>query len=128
MKPMKVKIIIPNKTLVSKDADKITAPGTEGTFQIYPRHIDYVSGLKAGILIVESGGKEEYFAVNNGILVKQADTVYVVCYQVISGESVETLHEAVAEQFDVMSEKEKATNEILTKMEIETLKRFYEME
>ncbi|MBF7097482.1 F0F1 ATP synthase subunit epsilon [Alkalibacter mobilis] len=125
---MNVKLIIPNKTIVDREADKITAPGSEGYFQMYPRHIDFVSGLKAGILTIESDAYEEYYAINYGILVKQADVVYIVCHQVIEGDSLETLNEAVTEKFSIINEKEKATNEILAKMEIETLKRFFEME
>lgn len=125
---MNVEIIIPNKTIVEKKIDSITAPGTEGNFQILPRHIDFVSSLKAGILTLLVDGSEEYYAINYGILVKKADLVYVVCQQVIKGESLEKLNQAVEEKLSVLSETEKVTNEILSRMEIATLKRISEME
>lgn len=125
---MNVEIIIPNKTIVQKKIDSITAPGTEGNFQILPRHIDFVSSLKAGILTLVVDGSEEYYAINYGVLVKKDDLVYVVCQQVIRGESLEKLNQAVEEKLSVLSEKEKVTNEILSRMEIATLKRISEME
>ncbi len=128
MRPMNVEIIIPNKTIVQKKIDSITAPGTEGNFQILPRHIDFVSSLKAGILTLVVDGSEEYYAINYGVLVKKDDLVYVVCQQVIRGESLEKLNQAVEEKLSVLSEKEKVTNEILSRMEIATLKRISEME
>ena len=128
MRPMNVEIIIPNKTIVQKEIDSLTAPGTEGNFQILPRHIDFVSSLKAGILTLLVGESEEYYAINYGILVKKGQKVYVVCQQVIRGESLEKLNQAVQEKFSVQSEREKVTNEILSRMEIATLKRISEME
>lgn len=125
---MNVEIIIPNKTIVSKEIDSITAPGTEGNFQILPKHIDFVSSLKAGILTLTIEGAEEYYAINYGILVKRSNEVFVVCQQVIRGESLEELNRAVEEKLSIQSEKEKATNEILSRMEIATLKRISEME
>lgn len=125
---MNVEIIIPNKTIVQKKIDSLTAPGTEGNFQILPRHIDFVSSLKAGILTLLVDGSEEYYAINYGILVKKNDRVFVVCQQVIRGESLEKLNQAVEEKLSVLSEKEKVTNEILSRMEIATLKRISEME
>ncbi|WP_422484751.1 hypothetical protein [Gudongella sp. DL1XJH-153] len=125
---MNVEIIIPNKTIVQKKIDSLTAPGTEGNFQILPRHIDFVSSLKAGILTLLVDGSEEYYAINYGILVKKSDRVFVVCQQVIRGESLEKLNQAVEEKLSVLSEKEKVTNEILSRMEIATLKRISEME
>ncbi|MGM0396720.1 MAG: hypothetical protein ACQEP4_06660 [Bacillota bacterium] len=125
---MNVEIIIPNKTIVQKKIDSITAPGTEGNFQIYPRHIDFVSSLKAGILTLVVDGAEEYYAINYGILVKKEDRVFVVCQQVIKGESLEKLNQAVEDKLSVLSEREKITNEILSRMEIATLKRISEME
>lgn len=125
---MDLDIILPDKASSYSDIDAITAPGTEGYFQLYPKHIDFTSTLKPGIMTLRKGGEEIYFAVNNGVLVKKANKVSVACQQVIEGESLEKLSETVENTFLVVHEKERATNEILTKMEIETLKRFFELE
>lgn len=37
---MRIKIILPYKTILDKTVYKITAPGVEGDFQILPNHID----------------------------------------------------------------------------------------
>jgi F-type H+-transporting ATPase subunit epsilon len=45
---MRIRIILPSKTVLDQEADKITAPGTEGSFQLLPKHIDFVSSLSPG--------------------------------------------------------------------------------
>lgn len=125
---MDLDVILPDRTTTYSDVDSVSAPGAEGYFQLYPKHVDYTSTLKAGIMTLRKDGEEIYFAVNNGVLVKKADKIFVACHQAIQGESLEKLSETVETTFLVAQEKEKSTNEILAKMEIETLKRFYELE
>ena len=125
---MKLDIILPNKTMEFHDVETLTAPGTEGSFQIYPKHVDYTSTLKAGILTVKTGSEEVYFAINNGVLVKKDKRIHVACHQAIQGDSLEKLSTTVEETFLAANERERTTNEILSKMEIETLKRFFELE
>lgn len=47
---MRVKIILPYKTILDIKVKKISAPGLEGYFQLLPKHIDYTWILKPGIL------------------------------------------------------------------------------
>lgn len=125
---MKIKIILPNATLLDEQADKITAPGADGFFQILPKHIDFVSSLNPGILSVYSNEQVEYYAVNQGFLVKQKDVVYISCLQAVKGTSLETLSRTVSENFKQLGEKEKKTNEILIKLEADMLRMFMEID
>ncbi|SCP96137.1 hypothetical protein [Anaerobium acetethylicum] len=125
---MNLKIIIPSKTIFSQDADKISAPGKEGFFQILPKHIDFVSSLQPGILTVFSGDIVNYFAINQGFLVKKGDVVYISCLQAIKGETLETLSKTVADSFRQLDEKERRTNEILVKLEADMLRMIIENE
>ena len=125
---MKIKIILPNATILDQQVDKITAPGTDGFFQILPRHVDFVSSLRPGILSVFADDSVVYYAINQGFLVKQKDIVYISCLQAIKGTSLETLSKTVADNFNRLDEKEKKTNEILVKLEADMLRMFMEMD
>ncbi len=125
---MIITIILPNRTILERQADKITAPGSEGSFQILPKHVDFVSSLKPGILSIFFDGSIEYYAISYGMLVKQSDTVYITCLQAIKGDSLDTLSETVSENFSRMDDNEKRINSILVKMESDTLKRFLELD
>lgn len=125
---MKIKIILPNATILDQQVDKITAPGTDGFFQILPRHVDFVSSLRPGILSVFADDSVVYYAINQGFLVKQKDIVYISCLQAIKGTSLETLSKTVADNFNRLDEKEKKTNEILVKLEADMLRMFMEID
>lgn len=126
---MKVKLILPNKIILDIKAKKVTAPGTGGAFQILPRHVDVVWTLEAGILIVVSQEEEEtFYAIDQGVLVKQGDTLYISCFQAIKGDQLEDLNKAVADSFRQLDEKEIMARKALVKLETDTLRRFLEIE
>lgn len=125
---MRVRIVVPGKLLLDQEIDKITAPGAEGSFQILPRHIDVVSTLQSGILILKTGKIESYFAINQGVLVKEKDLVQISSYHVVESTSLEELQQTVEENFRNLDEQEKKLSRILDKLEADTLIRLAELE
>lgn len=124
---MKIKLIIPNKTILEQEANKISAPGSQGSFQILPKHIDITSSLDSGILSITDDNSTQYYAIHKGVLVKQADMVYISCFQAIKGNSLEELNEAVINNFNDLSEREKKAREVLIRLEADTIRRFMEV-
>jgi F-type H+-transporting ATPase subunit epsilon len=61
-----LEIITPEKVLVSKDVDSVTAPGTFGDFGVLEDHITFLSGIVPGELHYTYQGATEYFAVSSG--------------------------------------------------------------
>lgn len=124
---MQVKLILPYKTILDKEAEKITAPGIDGEFQILPKHIDATWSLKPGILTIDTD-KKMYFAINTGVLVKQGDLVYISVFQAIPGDSLRELSETVKKSLTDLSDRERKAREILVKLEAETIKKFTEID
>ena len=124
---MRVKLILPYKTILDKEAKKITAPGIEGEFQIMPKHIDATWSLKSGILTINSD-EDLYFAINTGVLVKQGDLVYISVFQAIAGDSLRNLAETVKNTLRDVSDRERKAREVLVKLEAETIKKFTEID
>lgn len=125
---MKIKILLPYKTLLDAECKKITAPGKGGSFQILPRHVDVTWTLEPGILEVFYKDREEYFAVDNGVLVKKGNNVYISVFRGIKGKTLEDLDNSVTEVLKKLSEKEKEARMILSKLETDTLRKFLELE
>jgi F-type H+-transporting ATPase subunit epsilon len=123
---MRLKFILPYKTILDREVKKITAPGSGGEFQILPKHIDGTWTLKAGILTIKTD-KNLYYAINQGVVVKQGDTVYLSTIQAIAGDSLEELVQAVEDTVTVLNEKERKAREVLVRLEMETLKSFMEL-
>lgn len=112
--------MLPNRTLLDEEVSKITAPGTEGSFQLLPKHVDVVWSLQTGILAITIEGQEVYYAIDRGVLVKQGETVYVSCFEAIRGDSLEKLNATITEKFTEIDEREKKTRQVLLRMEMNT--------
>ena len=126
---MKIKLVLPYETILEKECIKITAPGRGGSFQIKPRHVDITWTLEPGILeIFYENDQVDYFALNQGVLVKQGSTVYISAYQAIKGTSLEALKDEVRERFSSLSKKEQEAQMILSKLESDTIRRLVELE
>ena len=125
---MKIKLVLPYRTMLDQPVDKISAPGTEGNFQILPKHIDVVWSLQPGILTLTSNHQDEYFAIQQGTLVKEGDAVFVSTFQAVKGESLEKLHQTLMESYQKHNEREKKANDVLVKLETDTIRRFMEIE
>ncbi|MDE3016812.1 MAG: ATP synthase F1 subunit epsilon [Pseudomonadota bacterium] len=64
---MLLNIIAPEKTLFEAEAEMVTIPGTEGVFGVLPRHVPFISSLKAGTIIIDmADGKQQKIEVTDG--------------------------------------------------------------
>ncbi len=125
---MRVKLLLPYKQILDKEALKISAPGLDGDFQIKPRHVDFTWTLVPGILEIYYEDGLDIFAIDSGVLVKKKDQVFIGVFRAVEGNSLEELNQSVSELFKEMTEREKEARVVLTRLETETLKKFMELE
>ena len=115
--------------LLVKKVQKITADAENGAFCLLPRHIDFAASLVPGILTFEEeAGKEEFVAVNEGILVKCGGEVLVSTRNAVWGPALETLQNLVEQEFMVINEHERKARTAVAKLEANFVKRFLELE
>lgn len=125
---MRLKILLPTAVLLEEEVGKVTAEGENGFFTMLPRHIDFVAALVPGIFSYTTpAGEERFLALDTGVLVKQGDRVFVSAARAIRGKSLEQLHEAVETDLKVMGENERKARSVLSKLEVDTLRRFAEL-
>ncbi|MBL7812811.1 MAG: F0F1 ATP synthase subunit epsilon [Bacteroidetes bacterium] len=65
---MQVEILTPDKSLYAGDADVITLPGINGSFQILDNHAPMIANLAKGQVSIKSGSQEESFSVAGGLV------------------------------------------------------------
>jgi len=65
---MQVEVLTPDKTLYTGEAEVITLPGINGSFQIMDNHAAMIANLKAGQMEVKNGGNVEKFDVTGGLV------------------------------------------------------------
>jgi F-type H+-transporting ATPase subunit epsilon len=125
---MQLKVMEPEKMIVDVQADKVIAEGQNGSFCLEPRHVDFVSVLKTGILLYTSGDQEHYVAVDEGVLVKCGRQVLVSVLNAIKGDTLEELKQRILKEFKKTEAMNQASKIALKSMEADLLLRFMEFE
>src|SRR5687768_14160930 len=78
MNKLKLKIVTPEKEILSSEVDEVVAPSTQGALGIYPHHMNIMVRLDPGELVMRADGKEEFLAVGGGFLQVMDNTVTVM--------------------------------------------------
>jgi F-type H+-transporting ATPase subunit epsilon len=125
---MHLKLILPTEILVNQTVTKVTAEGSNGSFCLLPQHIDWISNLLPGILSFESEtGEEVFLAIDEGILIKQGQQVLVSVRNAVRGDNLETLQQAVQQQFRHLDEREQRARSMLARLETSFVREFMEL-
>lgn len=126
---MKLKILLPSNVLIDEPVTKVIAEGHNGSFCLEPRHINFVSALKPGILqFINANGQEIFVAVDEGILVKCADEVLVSTNNAIRDDNLATLKDTVDHRFRQLQESERIARSALARLEAGVVRRFTQMQ
>lgn len=75
---MKVEILTPDKSLFQGEAEVLTLPGIEGSFQILDRHAPMIANLKSGTVVVKQAQQSQTFEVNGGLVEVLSNKVIVL--------------------------------------------------
>ncbi len=65
---MYIELVTPENVIYEGQADVVTLPGTEGSFQILNNHAPIISSLKNGELVIKVGRDERFFDVSGGVV------------------------------------------------------------
>ncbi|MFP4002238.1 MAG: F0F1 ATP synthase subunit epsilon [Alphaproteobacteria bacterium] len=126
---MRLKIVTPTEVFLDEQVEKVVAEAPNGAFGMLPRHIDFVSALKPGILTYQrADGTERFVGTDAGTLVKCADTVFAATRNALAGDDLETLRARVEERFLQLDEQERIARTALARLEAGVIRRFIELE
>lgn len=127
---MQLKILLPFKVFAEKQGvSRIIAKTAQGFVGFLPHRLDCAVALVPGILTYENeGGGEVFIAVDEGILVKNGTDVLISVRGAIGGSDLNTLHEAVLQDFVKESEQENNLRFALSKLESGFIHRFVELQ
>jgi F-type H+-transporting ATPase subunit epsilon len=121
------KLLLPSKVLIDRQVSKIVAEGEDGAFCLLPRHQDFVSALVPGLLSYLADDREEFVAVDEGILVKTGFEVRVSTRRAVLGPDLGTLKETVAKEFLEFDERQRHTQSAMAKLEANFARKYYEL-
>lgn len=125
---MRLHLVVPQRVVVDgAPVTAVIAEGREGSFAILPRHVDYATSLRPGILVYrDPEGTEVFLGVDRGILVKVGEEVRVSVRHAIQDERLETLRPTVDARFLALDERERQARSALANLETRFLRRFVE--
>jgi F-type H+-transporting ATPase subunit epsilon len=126
---MHLKVLLPSEVLVDQKVKKIVAEAENGLFCLLPRHIDFVTALTPGLLsfVADDDQKEEYLAIDIGILVKCGDQVLVSSQNAAIGPDLGALKAMIEERFSAVDDHEKVSRAALARLEADLVRRFVEL-
>jgi F-type H+-transporting ATPase subunit epsilon len=122
---MNLKILLPFQMFAEKaGVSRIVAETREGSFGMLPHRLDCVAALAPGILIYETKSEGEVFvAVDDGVLVKTGEDVFVSVRRALGGRDLGQLREAVDREFLTLNEQEQSVRSVLAKLEGDLVRR-----
>lgn len=125
---MRLKVLLPTQVLVDEEVRKIGAEGEDGELTLLPRHIDLTTTLSPSVLSFElPGGREEFVAVGEGVLVKCGQEVLVSTRKGVRGAELGKLRERVQQEFTKLDERAETARTSLNKIEATFVHRFIEL-
>jgi F-type H+-transporting ATPase subunit epsilon len=126
---MTVTLLLPAGTLFDGAATRLTAVAPNGGFGIWPNHVDFVTAIVPSVLTVWlEGGSQEYFGLDEGLLIKRGHQVTVSVRRGVRGDDLDSLHETVATGFLQMDEDERQARAALSRLEANMVRRFSELQ
>ncbi len=126
---MRLKIVTPSEIVVDVDARRIVAAAPNGAFGVLPRHADYVSQLKPGVLTYETAaGVERYVGVYGGTLVKCGDEVLISARDAVESDQLDRLQARIRKSVDAFEEQERHARAALARLEAGIVRRFIDLE
>lgn len=124
-KKLSLKLLLPRKVILECEAAKIVAEGKNGSFCLLPQHIDFVSVLIPGILsVTDIHGQEFFAAVDEGILVKCNNEVFISTINAVVSHNLTELNSVIRDKFRRLDQKQKSVRSAVAKLEAGFIKTF----
>ena len=93
-----LRIITPQKEVLTADTPYVVMPGSEGELGILPQHVPLVTTLDSGVLRLSREGKEVAVAVHYGYAQVHGEQVTVLAEMAELAEDIDAARAANAEQ------------------------------
>ncbi len=92
---LKLEIVTPDGISYSEDVEMVTLPCVEGEIGVLPQHVELMTQLVPGEMIVRRGGQDGFVAVGEGLVDVSAKRVAILTDMAIPAERID---EAMVEE------------------------------
>ncbi|MDP5064159.1 MAG: F0F1 ATP synthase subunit epsilon [Haliea sp.] len=122
---MNLKVLLPFQVFAeTTDVLRIVAETPGGSFGLWPHRLDCVAALAPGILTYETVADGEVFlAIDEGVLVKNGESVLVSVHRALRGKDLARLRDAVDQEFLTLDQQAQNVRSVMAKLETGFLRR-----
>ncbi len=125
---MQVNVRLPTRLLFSCEAKKVYAEAENGAFAMLPNHTDFVTSLLPSVLVItDVAGKEQFFGIDQGVLVKYGHQVDIAVRRGVQGDDLDSLNETIQATFIEVDEDERVARTALSRLEAGIVRRFSDL-
>jgi F-type H+-transporting ATPase subunit epsilon len=104
-------IITPTRVVLSEEVDEVTIPTVDGEISILPNHVNLLTKIAAGEMVIRKGTKSDLFAITGGFLEILNSHVNVLADYAIHADDIEVAKVQEAKERAQKAMKEKITEE-----------------
>jgi F-type H+-transporting ATPase subunit epsilon len=108
---LKLEIVTPEAIAYSQDVEFVILQGVEGQMTVLPAHVQLMTQLVAGEMVVRRGGRDEFLAVGEGLVEVTPDKVSVLTGMAVAAENIDEAKAEEARQRAVARLREKLSAE-----------------
>ena len=127
MNILTLEIITPEKVVYKDEVDEIVAPTLDGEIAILPNHINLLTQINPGELIIKKGSSNQSLAITGGFLEVNNNKVSIVANYAIKAGDIETARAQEAKKRAEKIMSEKATDNELKIAQGELIKSILEL-
>ena len=84
-----LEIITPEKVVYKDEVDEVVAPTINGEIAILPNHVDLLTQVSPGELIVKKGSNQQYLAITGGFLEVFGNKISILADYAIKAQDIE---------------------------------------
>ena len=116
---MELKVVTPTEVILSCPIQKITIEGIDGFRSLLPKHMDFITALKSGIMTyLTLDNKTKYLACNQGLFVKCGTQVSISTPWAIISDDLQHLKQHIKQAFQEMEQERKEVGVSMARLEI----------
>jgi F-type H+-transporting ATPase subunit epsilon len=117
-----LEIITPEKVIYKDEVSEIVAPTINGEIAILPNHVDLLTQIRPGELIIKKGTNQQSLAITGGFLEIQKNKVSILAEYAVKAQDIEVAKAMEAKKRAERMLSEKSTDRELRIAEGEMIK------
>lgn len=122
-----LEIITPEKVVYREEVNEVVVPTVQGEIAILPNHVNLLTQVSPGELIVKKGTAQQYVAITGGFLEVNSNKISILADYAIKAQDIEIARATEAKKRAEKLMQEKKTDNELRIAEAEMIKSILEL-